>query len=52
MEKCSVCGYEIESENANPQLAESYNGKTYRFCCPLCQSTFKTLPEKFANSMR
>ncbi|HBI04061.1 MAG TPA: transcriptional regulator [Paenibacillaceae bacterium] len=45
--KCDVCGFEIESKNANPDLKEDYQGKTYNFCCPLCQATFKTLPEQF-----
>lgn len=49
MKKCNVCGFEIESGKANPSLTETHNGKEYTFCCPLCQSTFKTLPDKFSN---
>lgn len=44
--KCVVCSF--ESNEKNPALTESYQGKTYSFCCPLCHSTFKTLPDQFA----
>lgn len=48
--KCDVCGFEIETENANPNLTQEHQGKTYNFCCPLCQATFKTLPEQFEST--
>lgn len=45
--KCNVCDY--ESNEKNPHLQETYKGKTYQFCCPLCQSTFNTIPDQFAD---
>ncbi|WP_018392731.1 MULTISPECIES: YHS domain-containing protein [Bacillaceae] len=48
MNKCDVCGF--ESNAKNHQLTATYNGKTYTFCCPMCEATFKTLPKQFESA--
>jgi YHS domain-containing protein len=39
-----VCKMEIEDSTA---IKESYNGKTYYFCCEHCKEKFKQEPEKY-----
>lgn len=40
-----ICGMSIDINNA---IRAEYNGMTYYFCCPHCQTTFKKEPEKYA----
>jgi YHS domain-containing protein len=41
-----VCGMSIDSEKA--KATETYQGTTYYFCCPHCQSAFRADAAKFA----
>lgn len=47
---CTVCGF--ENSDKNPTLSESYKDNTYYFCCPLCQGTFRALPEHFISGKK
>ena len=40
-----VCGMSIDSQSA--KASETYQGSTYYFCCPHCQSAFQADPAKF-----
>lgn len=46
MAKDPVCGMRVDEKRA--EFKVSYKGKTYYFCCPMCQEQFKARPEKFA----
>ncbi len=42
---CPVSGEKIASA-AKAYSHETYKGKTYYFCCPMCQPTFDKNPDK------
>ncbi len=40
----------VSGEETNGKITQTYNGKTYSFCCPKCVKNFKDNPEKYLNS--
>lgn len=45
MAKDPVCGMHVDEKGA--ELKASHKGKTYYFCCSVCQEQFRAKPEKF-----
>ena len=43
--KCPVTGDKIDPAKAFSKT--TYKGKTYYFCCAVCQKSFKKNPEKY-----
>jgi YHS domain-containing protein len=40
-----VCGKRINRNKAH--IVVEYKGQDYLLCCPLCQSEFERIPEKY-----
>jgi Cu+-exporting ATPase len=47
MKKDVVCGEQVD-ENTTTNRSD-YNGKTFYFCSPACQTKFGQRPEAYAN---
>jgi Cu+-exporting ATPase len=47
MKKDVVCGEQVD-ENTTTNSSD-YNGKTFYFCSPACQTKFSQRPEVYAN---
>ncbi|NJD78563.1 MAG: YHS domain-containing protein [Candidatus Methanoperedens sp.] len=46
--KCTICGYDIEVDETNPQLKSEYMGFIYFFYTPECKHIFDTSPVSHA----
>ncbi|WP_174590923.1 YHS domain-containing protein [Methanocella conradii] len=46
MVKDPVCNMEVNP--TSPGAKETYQGKTYYFCCESCKATFDKNPDKYA----
>ena len=47
---CPISHEEVGKGGMTPHMV-TYNGKTYRLCCAMCEKDFKKDPEKFVKIM-
>ncbi len=45
-----VCGMTVDPAKAGPDATETWQGKSFYFCCSGCRDTFRTDPAKYANN--
>src|SRR4051812_4442022 len=44
-----VCGMSVDPAKAGPDTTETWQGRTFYFCCSGCRDTFRGDPEQYAN---